>query len=302
MTNGEKKFLLTSGIIFAVGIIVFVIGLICGGAKQSMDVAVTGGNKLLRYLGSVSGYENAGDMIVDFDPYSNLGFDLKDIPVEGVAIMDKDRYNMDEVDNIYILLKAGDIEVLKSSNDCVGVMAEGSALRFFSRDNSVYITADAIDGAVYIPTNKEYKNITVTTMAGDIEITPELTAETVDVTAIAGDVEITAINAKKGQILLGAGDLEVKNMHVEDYTVSVLMGNSSVFADVDKQLQIYGIGNIELTLSGNKQDYNYEIAAKKGNVQIGDEAWSGADKSIDMGVDKNIIISVGAGNIDVSFK
>lgn len=303
MEKGEKKYLITTGTIFAVGVLFFIIGIVFGGAKQCLGYIKTGGEKLLDNIGNFAGYENMEELVGTFNPYANLDFNLDDIPVEGVNIHDMDRFSVDDADSIFILTNAGDINIVKSNSNFFGLDAEGVKLRYFEKDDVIYVTSDATDATIYIPSEKEFDYFCVSTLAGDIDLSAPIKANKIDINAASGDIQVNKIISNDGQLVIGAGNLSVNEMDVESYVVTSIIGNIDIKCNVEKDLTVRGIGNIELNLAGEEKDYNYELNAKAGNVVLGSSEWSGAklDKKIDNDSEKNIILESSTGNVEIQF-
>mgnify|MGYP000075616848 FL=1 len=64
-----------------------------------------------------------------------------------------------------------------------------------------------------------------------------------------------------------------------------------------------GVGEINLKLKGNQNDYNYDLDCGIGEIQCGDYSFSGfgRENSIDNGADKKMDIDCGIGSINVTF-
>lgn len=304
MTKGEKKFLITTGIIFLAGLIIIIIGILAGGVKQGMSFAKDIGTGAMKLAGNMTGYGNSEEFKNAVDPFQTLDFDLEEIPTEGFEITDFDRFDMNDVDEVYVLAKAGDINISEANSDKYGVEIEGKALRYFMRDDAIYVTADAIDGTVYIPKNEEYVKLTVATTAGDIEISTHVKFDDFNLNAAAGNVEIASLNADNSEFTLGAGNLELNDMNVNSVKVSSIFGNIEMAGSVSEKAIITGIGNIELQLAGIEGDYNYDLSAGAGKITIGTSNWNGTslDKKIDNSAACDVIAATKSGNIEISFK
>lgn len=303
MTKGEKKYLISSAIVFGVGLVIMILGIICGGIGQYVNAARDIGSGALEFASTTMGFEGFDDLADTFDPYANLDFDIESVPVKGFEVKELDTFKADEVDNVYVIIAMGDVNILASKDDCFGVDGEGKGIRYFMKDRSLYITADAFDGDIYYPNGIDTQYLCLSAIAGDIEVVADITAENVKIHAAAGNIEMDKMAAKSGEIILGAGNLEIDNVQLGNVSVKSIMGNITLKGAVDERLEVAGVGNVELMLQGEKSDYNYALEATVGNVTIGDSSWSGAGlvKRIDNDSNRDIVINTTTGNIEVSY-
>ena len=65
-----------------------------------------------------------------------------------------------------------------------------------------------------------------------------------------------------------------------------------------------GLGELDLTLTGTQEDYNYDLECGVGNLDVGSDSYSGLgrEKSIsNKGADRKLNLECGMGNISVDF-
>lgn len=109
------------------------------------------------------------------------------------------------------------------------------------------------------------------------------------------------------EIDMGAGNLTVEDgvIKCKKLDVNCGMGNCSIRADIRKEGSIdAGVGNIDLTLTGDIQDFDYEIDCGIGRVDIGDEHYSnlGTRKIIDNHASGKLDIDCGVGSVNIDFE
>ena len=65
-----------------------------------------------------------------------------------------------------------------------------------------------------------------------------------------------------------------------------------------------GVGEIDINLKGQEEDYDYEVSCGVGDVKIGSHSYSalGNDKNIDNNADNTITLDCGVGQIRVMFQ
>ncbi len=114
---------------------------------------------------------------------------------------------------------------------------------------------------------------------------PVLKAQELDLDLGAGSAALSGIEAGSLNAECGAGELDLTRVSAEDI-------------DIDS-----GVGSVTLEMTGKKEYYNYSIECGIGEVQIGDNCYSGlgTEKWIDNGADWNMDISCGIGQVQVTF-
>ena len=105
---------------------------------------------------------------------------------------------------------------------------------------------------------------------------------------------------------MGAGEFESKNP-VTAMEADLEIGTGSMtFADLSarKTDGECGLGELDLTLTGTQEDYNYDLECGVGNLDVGSDSYSGLgrEKTIsNKGADRKLDLECGMGNISVDF-
>lgn len=112
---------------------------------------------------------------------------------------------------------------------------------------------------------------------------------------------------KKIEIDAGVGDFEVGNefLKCRELEIDSGVGDCTIRADITRKLDIDGgIGEINLTLKGEEEDFNYDIDGGIGSLDIGDNHYSdlGNDEKIDNHASKDIILDTGVGAVTIDFE
>lgn len=301
MKKNEKRILIIDGCLFLAGILMLIIGFLCGSLSETLDFVSDLGNGAMALGGNLVGIDNVNEFTDKFDPYSNLDFDINEIPTESFSIKDMKKYTADEVEGINILVKFGDVDVKASLDEYFGVEADGKGIRYFLRDNELYFTADEASGKIYLPEEMAVNNINIIVTAGDVDLRTDLIAEDIKIYAGAGNVNTKSIKAKNLDIIMGAGNLSLKDCYGDNMKIASVLGNIEIDGDVNEVLEVSGIGNIEIELDGNKDDYNYDLFAKLGTIKVDDNEWTGSNlvKEISNNAKVNVILKTQAGNIEI---
>ena len=106
---------------------------------------------------------------------------------------------------------------------------------------------------------------------------------------------------------VGAGNIDIKEglLTTAYASLDVDAGNLDFAGEVKGDLDANcNVGNMELKLTGEQQDYNYSLSCDVGSIKVGDISVSGLgrEKEIDNDADYDMDVSCDVGNIDVIFE
>ncbi|MEG1504995.1 MAG: DUF4097 family beta strand repeat-containing protein [Lachnospiraceae bacterium] len=118
-----------------------------------------------------------------------------------------------------------------------------------------------------------------------------------------GELFIDGIKANDLELTVGAGRAEVSQFQSNQFSITVGAGEADVTGSVASEVDgECGVGTLNLTLSGTKQEYNYEIECGLGEIRIEEEEYSGiSDKKVNNQGMKNIDLTCGLGTVSVDF-
>ena len=114
------------------------------------------------------------------------------------------------------------------------------------------------------------------------------------------------IDTEKLSVEMGAGEFDSKNpVTAEEADLEIGTG-SMTFADLSakKISGECGLGELDLTMTGMQEDYNYDLECGVGNLDVGSDSYSGLgrEKSIsNTGADRKLDLECGMGNVSVNF-
>ncbi len=134
----------------------------------------------------------------------------------------------------------------------------------------------------------------------------DVTYESIDLEVGAGLLQISNLQCKELEAGVGAGELRVNRITVNgDADFSVGAGHIQAQADVLGNLMVEcSMGEADLALSGNEEDYDYEISCAAGKIKLGSRSFQGmsAKKEIDNGADRDMKLDCALGAINISFE
>ena len=183
-------------------------------------------------------------------------------------------------------------DIAKNSNICL-YLPEGMNLNTIDIEmgagnmESIVLTANEIDMEIG---------------AGNFNI-EGLLSDKVDISVGAGNAEIDNIDAGEVSLEVGAGEIVVDDMTAKNLELECGMGNTVINGSVTGNVDIEcGLGNVNLTLSGDADDYNYHVESV-GNISIGDDEYIGiiGERNINNGSSRKIDIECAAGNVTIDF-
>ena len=114
------------------------------------------------------------------------------------------------------------------------------------------------------------------------------------------------IETEKLSVEMGAGEFESKNPVTAREADLEIGTGSMTFADLSakKISGECGLGELDLTMTGTQEDYNYDLECGVGNLDVGSDSYSGLgrEKSIsNTGADRKLDLECGMGNVSVDF-
>ncbi|MBR1884343.1 MAG: DUF4097 family beta strand repeat protein [Clostridia bacterium] len=188
-----------------------------------------------------------------------------------------------EVGEAILKFEEGDFFAVNTNNRYVDSKIENNVLKVTERDHSsVVLEKETSTVVITIPRNFNLNTIKMKIGAGDTTINNINVSKSADIEAGAGKITILSGTINNLNLTLGVGNAEI---------TSKLTGISEIEA---------GVGNLKLTLLGDKEAYSINAEKGLGTVNIyGTKAiesyWFGDGESI-------VNISGGIGNVEVDFK
>ena len=157
--------------------------------------------------------------------------------------------------------------------------------------------------SVIIPKKLIFRETDIEFGAGNIEIT-DVTLGKTDVEVGAGTLKCDGVNMEEVSVEVGAGAVYMNEITADKTELSVAMGEAvldgTFMGNMDLQCSM---GNLEINVRGKETDYNYEIEAAMGSVEVAGESYNGlaSERSVNNHADKTICVEASMGSITVSF-
>lgn len=248
---------------------------------------------------------------VNFDWEDGIGFGSSDIDFGSYDIDDSSMFS-----SAYAVWK-GDVDrqmLYQGSINELHLEIGGSMVEIKdSDDGNIYIEGDNVgkmqayvEGETLFvmsvrPANlvDEIKNSTITLYlpsfslhllevslgAGQLEL-KDMAVENMAATVGAGQLLMKDMELGTLEVSLGAGELQAEDVAVENLISSIGAGNMDFSGDIRTSAQIScALGNVSMELDGDKEDYNYQLNCVAGKMEIDGDSFSGA--SVERYIDNN---------------
>lgn len=295
-----KKFMkgaaITGGVLFLIGLILVMIGVIGGGVKDMHQKSVEGLSELCDLSRLTEIVEKLdGIEIMDGVTISFGGNSFNDEVFEdGQEKYTDGTYTFEDVaaSNLEIVVGAGSLKVKYHDETSVKLeIGSDDRMQCFVKDDTLKITGGMTDSVsshsdmtVYLPEGTTYKDVLVDVGAGN------LVAD-----ALLGEDIVVDV---------GMGNVVINGMVVRNLDISVGMGNVEIEGAVNGDAIIdCGMGQVIMDLAGSGKDFDYELDCGMGSLDVeGICSIAGiGDQSVDNGASKEIEVSVGMGSVEVKF-
>lgn len=156
---------------------------------------------------------------------------------------------------------------------------------------------------LYVPEGYHYRDADIELGAGELQF-ESLDADRISMGVGAGQIIVNGLKADTLEMEIGMGQIDIKGVNVKDLKAEIGMGSLMVAGNIDGNVDANcSMGNLNLMITGSRQDFNYTLDGALGNIDLGSESYSGlgVSKRIDNGAQKNMEITCAAGNITIEF-
>lgn len=293
-----KKFMKVIGIISGILVVLAIALISIGAARGGFRIAKSDFLK--------------GNLSVSFGDWSDYDFpDSKNVSdISGnMETIEKNKIN-----SIHLNAKYGDVYISPWDKQNFGIDAS---------DKNVIAKYEVKDNVlnIYVGAKKEILVVN----SGKVKIyVPSTIFEKVDLSIRAGKLECNGMSTKELKVDVGAGECTLTSVNSEDTSIKVGTGECN-FAFSDLGVSNFdvgmgeidadsskiksgdidcGIGQVDLELTNSITDFNYSLKVGAGEINIGEKEFSGLSNktTIDNGVENNIDIDCGMGEVNIEFK
>ena len=331
MNNFFKYGLMTAGISMVVGIVFALISTAIGGR-----IVLKNSGWLLRRLDNM----DIWDEIEDWSESHHYGWHLgwweddapKELKINGetqsnltpiketpdfMVMQDPEEISAAGIRNLDLDLGAGQFFIREKDMDdgMIAILLQGvgtcdyytdkDTLHVESFKGNHHIGEDLSKNQIImdLPKGISFDEVELACGAAVVEL-GNMNAKELEIEVGAGEVRIDYADVKKFSANIGAGRVEANGMTAQEVDLQVGMGDCVYYGSVSGDLEAEcDLGNMDIMLQGEEEDYNYEIECAAGNVDLGGRSITGlaAEKKIYNGAPATVELSCSMGNITVSF-
>ena len=303
MKKFTKGMLIAAGIFGAVGIGLTTAGGVMGASMSEL----TGVESLKRVLLVADGdydYDDSDDY--DSDDYDSDDYDDSSDYDDSDDYDDSEDYARaeDEEDGTVYQLKyqPAKLDIELKYDELILEEGDSFCVRVYDDSGKNVTVKESSDTLKVKSTKKLSKNRKVC-----ISYPEDVKLQELEIEMGAGTVYLNRdIETEKLSVEMGAGEFESKNPVTAREADLEIGTGSMTFADLSarKTDGECGLGELDLTLTGTQEDYNYDLECGVGNLDVGSDSYSGLgrEKTIsNKGADRKLDLECGMGNISVDF-
>ena len=256
------------------------------------------------------------DMSDAFDRYHDI--------IDGDILNNADLLNgeysfeADAVKSLDIEVGGCAFETKASENGLYYLKAKGiGKIQFYLEDDELHIIAVNTKAGLnsltniswtgsitlYVPEGCTYDEVNIEMGAGEL-LFDDLVADEIYLEVGAGHIQVNNVKARKLEASAGLGQLELYDMDVEKLNAEVGMGELVAHGNISKSGSLEcAMGNLDIKLDGSERDFNYQLEAAAGNIDIGHSSYSGLarERKINNNASKNLEVECSMGNISIRF-
>lgn len=298
-----KKFamisLITAGVMFALGLGLFIVGGVTGGIQLIADFSVNGAESLLRKFGGIPENLIPEEVKAEY----NEAYPI----VQGGSVNNMQICTRDEVTDVKICVMTGDLEIESvGGTDYFGVDWEGMGrFQYYVEDGTLYVMSaeNFGDTTVYVPEDMVCESYTIAAAGSNVDA-DVIKAEEVSLYIGMSEVSIDTLEADSLTMEAGKCSVEIAKGNVGECTMTYDTGDIDYSGSISGNVVVTGsMGNLEFELWGDSDQYNYFIHSTMGSVDMPGYHVVGLtqNKTVDNNAGKDMTITSSMGSIEVNF-
>lgn len=205
-----------------------------------------------------------------------------------------------EINAADFVIVQGDEFSVESNLKNLSVLEEDGVLKIVEKTRF----ARSYNGAslkLCIPEDMVFENASIKTGAGRLTA-QSFSANTLELKTGAGRVEFEHLEASENvNIKGGAGEISIKDGTLNNLTLDLGVGELNMTAKLLGESELkFGVGESDVTLLGNREDYSFDIRNGVGTINIDGVTASGF---VGSGIGENCVkIKGGVGSTNIEFQ
>ena len=200
-----------------------------------------------------------------------------------------------------LIIKIDDSFKIETNNNNINYNQDNQNIQITEKAHKWFERNYNGDLILYIPETIEFEKVKINAGAGKINI-ENLNTEELELELGAGETEIKTLNVTRDcNIDGGAGKFSILSGNINNLDLDIGLWETNLTAKLKGKSDIdAGVGNVNITLLGNKEDYKIDIDKGLGNINIDEDSFD-VDGTYGTG-ETFIKVDGGVGNIKVDFE
>lgn len=214
-------------------------------------------------------------------------------------------FDKEQIDSLHLESHRSEIMIYPADGNASYCVVTDGNYQVYVEAGVLYVNAknnqDTHELFIGIPKDCKLTEAELDIAASNVTI-DDLEAKEFDLELGAGQVEIKNLTADQAEFEVGAGEVVLSGGKIGKLDTKVGMGNVTFRGTIEQYADVEcHMGNTDIILEAELDDYNYELQCGAGNIDIGKESYSGLSKTkvIDHQKNATIKIECNMGNVSV---
>ena len=184
-------------------------------------------------------------------------------------IRDLNNYSFNiKTEKTSVIIKSSDVFNVSTNNKNIGIEynKDTNTINIMERKLLLFNFLDSYDMTIYLP-DALFKEINIDTNAGNI-ISERFSTNKLNLTVGSGKVQIDSLVVyKKAVLRTGIGNVNISGKHINNLDLSSGIGQTNIKSNLSgKNVIEGGVGNIELNLNNDENNYSFEVEKGIGDI------------------------------------
>lgn len=239
--------------------------------------------------------ETMQGMTIESKDYKELELEIGGCVLE-ICEGSEFRLDGENIEKKYLICESGsDRLTIKYKKKDSGIHLSFFGLNFGEKKRTLVLT---------VPKDYEFENVSMKIGAVDGSIN-KLTTGKLVLEVGAADLSVEELIAKESaKIKVGAGEIEISKAELNDAQLEIGAGEMTVNGVITGKSSVdCGVGEAEIMLLGNEEDYDGKLDCGLGSLTFGSKHLSvNGSQNISNGKENRLDVNVGIGEVKVLFR
>lgn len=200
-----------------------------------------------------------------------------------------------------LIIKTGDTLKVETNNKNIDYQEKNDKLIIKEKKYNWFKTKNESDLIIYVPNNYSFNDISIEAGAGKVNL-ENINTKKLELDLGAGKAIISnLVVTQSSEIEGGAGEINIKNSSINNLDLDCGAGKFTLNSKLNGNNKIdAGIGKLDITILGNREDYKIIVDKGIGTAKIDSESIKDG-KVYGSGLN-SLTIDGGVGSININFK